>query len=281
MRGEKPFEQIRRAIRESLRRSGVGARTLESKLGLKPWSLRGILDRRRPQVPSVDRAFEICKALGLEFYIGPPRESASPQSPLQREAPPDWAGHLRSGICQDLDRILSRLSLPEAASEKPPEWSRRLREEIRGDLAELIARFQHGAIPAPPLQAPIHEMPAAAGGGSDDFDESVAGHITFTPRWLSRHGLYPPLCTIISVKGQSMEPTLPDGSYTLVDRRQPQRKHGHIVVVKTEEGLLVKRLERDSGGRWWMISDNPAWKPAPWPHRAELIGEVKWSGRLL
>ena len=59
MRGEKPFEQIRTAIQQSLKRSGLGARRLESKRGLRPWSLRGILDSRRPQVPSVDRAFEI------------------------------------------------------------------------------------------------------------------------------------------------------------------------------------------------------------------------------
>ena len=104
MRSEKPFEQIRTAIQQSLRRSGLGARKLEFKLGLRPWSLRGILDSRRPQVPSVDRAFEICQALGLEFYIGPRRTPASPQSSVQPEDPPDRVRHLRSGICQALDR---------------------------------------------------------------------------------------------------------------------------------------------------------------------------------
>lgn len=39
-----------------MQRSGSGARILEARLGFKPRSLRRILDRRRPRVPSVDRA---------------------------------------------------------------------------------------------------------------------------------------------------------------------------------------------------------------------------------
>jgi phage repressor protein C with HTH and peptisase S24 domain len=78
-----------------------------------------------------------------------------------------------------------------------------------------------------------------------------------------------------------MEPTLSDGSYILVDRRQPQLRHGRIYVVRTPEGLVVKRLEQDSGGGWWLLSDHPAWKPVAWTDRAELIGEVKWAGRPL
>ena len=43
---------------------------MEERLGLKAWSLRGVLDPSNPQIPSVDRAAEICAAIGLEFYVG-------------------------------------------------------------------------------------------------------------------------------------------------------------------------------------------------------------------
>ena len=68
-----PSAEIRAEIQRRLQETGIGARQLEDLVGLKPWSLRGILDASRPQVPSVDRAAEICAAIGLEFYVGPPR----------------------------------------------------------------------------------------------------------------------------------------------------------------------------------------------------------------
>ena len=67
---------MRKAAQQALARTNLGARRFETVNGLKPWSLRGLLDNRRQQVPSVDRAAEICEALGLEFYIGPPREAS-------------------------------------------------------------------------------------------------------------------------------------------------------------------------------------------------------------
>ncbi|MDE0381208.1 MAG: hypothetical protein OXI20_18415, partial [Rhodospirillales bacterium] len=67
----RPSEQIRNAVREALAAAGVGARRFESAHGLRPWALRGILDPTREQAPSVDRAAEICAALGLTLSIGP------------------------------------------------------------------------------------------------------------------------------------------------------------------------------------------------------------------
>ena len=71
---DKPSELIRRAAVTVQEQFGCGARATEEKLGLKRWALRGILDSHRPQSPSVDRAAELCAALGLELYIGPPRQ---------------------------------------------------------------------------------------------------------------------------------------------------------------------------------------------------------------
>ena len=67
---------MRKAAQQALAEANVGARRFEAANGLKPWSLRGLLDNSRQQVPSVDRAAEICEALGLEFYIGPPRDAS-------------------------------------------------------------------------------------------------------------------------------------------------------------------------------------------------------------
>ena len=65
-----PSAVIRRAADEARERSGLGARKLEASVGLSPYYLRGLLDQNRPQVPSVDRADEICRALGITMTIG-------------------------------------------------------------------------------------------------------------------------------------------------------------------------------------------------------------------
>ena len=78
-----------------------------------------------------------------------------------------------------------------------------------------------------------------------------------------------------------MEPTLPDGSAIVVDRNRSRLREGGIYVVRTHDGLLVKRVERDSGGEWRLMSDNPDWDPVPWPGGAKVYGEVKWVAKPL
>ena len=69
----RPHQIIRRAVRDRLRQESIGARRFERQIGLRENALHGILDKK-PKRPNVDLAAEICEALGLEFYVGPPRE---------------------------------------------------------------------------------------------------------------------------------------------------------------------------------------------------------------
>ena len=71
-----PARILRSAVLEAKRKPTEGLRNLEKRLGLKKWSLRGLMDSDKPQTPSVEKAAEICRALGLELYIGPPRGPA-------------------------------------------------------------------------------------------------------------------------------------------------------------------------------------------------------------
>ncbi|MCE2543540.1 MAG: S24 family peptidase [Acidobacteria bacterium] len=60
------------------------------------------------------------------------------------------------------------------------------------------------------------------------------------------------------------------------------RRIGRIYVVRTEDGLIIKRAGKDAGGSWQLVSDNPdkhTWPTRPWPPDAPMNGEVKWTGR--
>ena len=79
-----------------------------------------------------------------------------------------------------------------------------------------------------------------------------------------------------------MEPTFVDGCSILVNQASRRRRVGRIFVVRTEDGLVVKRAGRDRAGAWQLVSDNPnkqAWPTVSWPDDAPVIGEVKWAAR--
>lgn len=58
-------------VRDRLREMSVSAISAAQRAGLNRDAIRSVL---RGRSPSVDRAAEICRALGLEFYVGPPRK---------------------------------------------------------------------------------------------------------------------------------------------------------------------------------------------------------------
>ena len=129
----------------------------------------------------------------------------------------------------------------------------------------------------------VLEVEAAAGTGATVYSEKPVGRVPFRRAWLRRRGLIPARCEVIQVFGGSMQPTLPDGCSILVDRASRERRESGIYVVLTgDEGLVVKRAERDGAGRWLMLSDNEDqenYPPIPWKRGDRLIGEVVWMGR--
>ena len=120
----------------------------------------------------------------------------------------------------------------------------------------------------------------AAGSGANAADERVLGSLAFRDDWLKRHGLNTAQCRVIEVIGESMEPTLQHRAMILVDFQRTVRRHNKIFAVRTEDGPVVKRLQRDEDG-WQLASDNTAYQPVPWPRDARVLGQVMWTGRTL
>ena len=296
----RPSEQIRHAVREALTAAGVGARRFETAHGLRPWALRGILDPTREQAPSVDRAAEICAALGLTLSIGPSAGAradgeddedgaarAAAGGALSEPPAPGWNDASQAapyeavsllgleGAVQTLVRLVADAGgdpIPEALRPAPAVGF------ANADARPVAAANEDGVTPGA-RSVGTREIEAAAGGGAVNLDEApVKGPVWFRRDWLDGHGIDPTLCVVISVRGESMEPTLPAGAKILVDRTRTRRRTGRIFVVTTDEGLVVKRLER-RGRLWFLVSDHPSWEPVPWPPEAEVVGEVRWASR--
>ena len=128
----------------------------------------------------------------------------------------------------------------------------------------------------------VMELDTAAGAGAVVDFERVKDRIRFRRSWLRKHGLVARQCKVIGVKGQSMEPTLTDGCSILIDLNRRSRLVGHLYVIRTDDGLIVKRAGKNRAGAWQLVSDNPdkkEWPTLRWPADAEVIGEVKWVAR--
>ena len=114
------------------------------------------------------------------------------------------------------------------------------------------------------------EVASAAGMGAEVYDETPVGLLWFRNDWLLSHSIDPEQSNIISVRGASMEPTLPDGCSILVDRKRREPHEDRIYVMRTEEGLVVKRLglDEEGGGRYGATVLTGGLRPCPLKSRS-------------
>ena len=98
--------------------------------------------------------------------------------------------------------------------------------------------------------------------------------------WLLKRGINADKASIADVLSDSMEPALQEGSVILVDHQRVRRLNNRIFVVRTEDGVIVKRLTKKRK-RWWLTSDNPTYKPLPFPRDGKVLGQARWAGRTL
>lgn len=112
--------------------------------------------------------------------------------------------------------------------------------------------------------------------------EGEQGRYAFRRSWLAAKGDTSSLC-LLEVKGDSMEPTIADGDMVLVDRSRRGVIGGAIYVLRSGEGIVVRRLQ-PIGRRLQAISDNKLYETYeidPSDSDIEVVGQVIWIGREL
>jgi len=178
---------------------------------------------------------------------------------------------------------------------------RRLPEQLRLQLAEITgadqADFLDPALRAlrPPsggeedgtLRVPLHDIRAAAGGGSVP-EEAEGGRLSlaFPPALLRRITAAPAGgLKLLSISGDSMSPTLEDGDLVMVDTQRRMPSPPGIFILDDGVGLVAKRV--DAIPNSWPLalrlsSDNPAysnyWRRVDEVH---IVGRVVWFARSI
>ncbi|VAY86651.1 putative phage repressor [hydrothermal vent metagenome] len=101
------------------------------------------------------------------------------------------------------------------------------------------------------------ELSMSAGGGANLEDDTFE-QLDIPDYFVKMLGGYSKLKTIeaINVTGESMEPTLNDNDIIFVDISKNTYSKDGIYAIYTEDGLLVKRLQKRTDSQFDVISDN-------------------------
>jgi phage repressor protein C with HTH and peptisase S24 domain len=149
------------------------------------------------------------------------------------------------------------------------------------DLNWLTTGDQASSPSADRIQIPFFDIEASAGPGIHPGENETAASIVSIPSGLLHRMTARNLCAIQS-KGDSMEPTIRNGSMLIVDRSDQQIRDG-IFVISRGDVLLVKRLQPRENSILRLKSDNDRYEPEDIPlndasQNLHIIGRVIWSG---
>jgi phage repressor protein C with HTH and peptisase S24 domain/transcriptional regulator with XRE-family HTH domain len=130
-----------------------------------------------------------------------------------------------------------------------------------------------------------YDAEVSAGHGAFLEEDQVRDRLAFKRSWIREMGLQPDKLALVTVKGDSMEPNLFHGDIVLVDLSTPGITVDGIYVLRTDDGLVVKRLQRMITGDIYIKSDNPAYEVQTVPHdrldQVRILGRAVWLGRHL
>ena len=119
------------------------------------------------------------------------------------------------------------------------------------------------------------DIRASAGGGAEVFDENYETITLDATIMQNMVGLGNTELEAIHVDGESMEPTLQDGSIVFLDRSQTDIAKDGIFIAATTAGLFIKRIRQRADGMVELISDNHAYSPEVLaPDEVSIVGKV-------
>lgn len=127
------------------------------------------------------------------------------------------------------------------------------------------------------------DVEVSAGHGSQTPEyEVVSRKMAFRKDWLASRGLNERHLAIMLARGDSMEPTLPDGATLLIDTSKTDPGDG-IYIIRVDGHLFAKRVQRFPDGSIKIKSDNSIYDPfsVEKDHVSDLDikGKVVWYAR--
>ncbi len=128
------------------------------------------------------------------------------------------------------------------------------------------------------------KLSAGISGFEVEYQDEDRAPIFFRRDWIASKGFDPDKLFAVEINGNSMEPSLFDGDYVVVNTGDVTPRDGEVFALNFEGELVIKRLVRE-GDAWYMRSDNQdkiRYADKRCDDRASIIGRVvhKQSERI-
>lgn len=115
--------------------------------------------------------------------------------------------------------------------------------------------------------------------------EYLAEMLVFPANLLLRMGLSATTARLLTVRGDSMSPTLQHGDLVLIDTAVKSVLDAGIFAVSVDDRVFVKRIQPRYDGSLQVVSDNPVYPPdqisATNAEALKIVGQVRWLGRSI
>ncbi len=167
-------------------------------------------------------------------------------------------------------------------------------EKEKGALEEVpqhkLDSTEPSVEPPPTLDdfalVPRYDVRGSAGHGSIIHSEQIVDHLAFRADWVKTAlGATEKDLVLISVKGDSMEPTISNEDLILVNMRENRIEDNAIYVLQHDGALLVKRIQRKMDGTVLIKSDNPLYEQevldSSQAESLRVLGRVVWFARKI
>lgn len=129
---------------------------------------------------------------------------------------------------------------------------------------------------------PLYDARCSAGHGSWTDGAQILTQLAFTTYSLRKQGLEPTRLSAIRVDGDSMEGLLSDGDTVVIDHGRNSLEGEAVYVIRLDDHLYAKRLQRQFDGAISIISQNKEYQPMVVPKERledlEIVGRVVWAG---
>ena len=286
---DKPYLQT---ILDAARRSSRSEREISREA---TGSHAAISQIKTGRVPSVERVRRLCEALGLEFYIGPPRKSTIKELKESLLTPEEQA-KIPPEVEQALEKIIDG-RYQEILHEAAEKLGGKLRRQ--GETAAASGQATPGLTPG---GVPVEIARALNLSDDQTLQDAIIVlaniveyvpvsdlndfefHIFFIKRqalqpWVTAERLMGLLAS--SPPLTAKESTVPEKDWVVLDPTHSQPLHDELYVTKDDDlewnGVAIERV-RKVGDKWMLFTGTPGREPRPLGGNIRLFGRVAWHG---
>lgn len=225
----------------------------------------------------------------LEFVIGKERPYAfATRIGLGKST---LAGILNNGACPQTSTLIkiamnTNISINWLLTGKGNPWLDHVDPKNPDDVPWSMAREpgeQYHVSPQSYVVVPRFSIQVAFETDETFHCGQVVDHIAFKSDWiLDVMRLDPKKIALVSIIGDSMEPTLKEGDLVLLDQRDQSMGNDAIYVMRRDEDLVAKRLQRGFDGSVTIKNDNAAYEDIKISlaeaGQLSIVGRVVWVG---